>query len=139
MMKNDESATTSAPAAPPDELAPPSTPRLPTDVARDEDGTVPGEPTRDGATKTWLLPSGKRATMLRMPRGRHLRAALKVIGADRDQTTIMFALVAQCTTIDGKAITFEDVDEMNLPDVGDLQAKMSNAKEGAAQGKAASS
>lgn len=108
----------------PAELA--SAPPAPLAPAASDDGTEDGEITKDGPTKTWLLPSGRRATMLRQPKGRHQRDAVRSIGNDKDQVSVIYALVAQTTTIDGRAVTYEDVLEMPLQDAGDLQVKLMN-------------
>jgi hypothetical protein len=74
--------------------------------------------------KTITLPSGKTAVIEHF-KGKHVRTAQQI--ADGDSTKILFALIAQLTTIDGEPVVMEDLDEMHGPDVMKLMAEFSEA------------
>lgn len=63
---------------------------------------------------TVFLPSGKTA-VINPFKGKHVREAQKI--ADNDTSKMLFAMIAVTTTIDGKAIVMEDLDEMDGKDV----------------------
>jgi hypothetical protein len=71
-------------------------------------------------TKQITLPSGRTA-VIREGFGRDLMAAQRVATS---VDAIPMALVAQLVEIDGKAIVYEDVLDMNLPDVLMLQGQV---------------
>jgi hypothetical protein len=79
-----------------------------------------------GPTKNYTLPSGKRASSLRRLQGKHQRDALRLVG--KDQASLPYALIAIATTIDGRAITYEDVLEFELDDVNELMAQVLGGK-----------
>jgi hypothetical protein len=58
--------------------------------------------------KTIALPSGATAEIAAF-KGYHIREAQKIAGDDTDK--MVFALIALTTTIDGRAVTMEDIDE----------------------------
>lgn len=63
---------------------------------------------------TFKLPSG--AVFEEIPfKGKHIREALRI--SDGDQIKSVFALITQCSLIDGKRITIEELDEMSGADV----------------------
>ncbi len=64
-------------------------------------------------TRTLVLPSGKEAT-IRPGKGKHLLAAQRIA---KDSDSIAFALIAELVDIDGKRIFYEDLLDMDLPDV----------------------
>ncbi len=73
--------------------------------------------------KEIVLPSGRRAT-IKEGKGRDLlNAQRKAKTADE----IIYALIAEITTVDGKQIVYEDVLEMDLVDVLALQAAFTEA------------
>ncbi len=72
------------------------------------------------ADKTELtLPSGKKVAIA-TAKGKHLRQAARLAGAD-DPMGIGQALVSILATIDGAPVTYEEVGEMELADVLALQ------------------
>jgi len=83
---------------------------------------VDGPVTEDGPTKAWTLPSGRQAVALRRLKGKHLLAGQRAVGGT-DMSGLPYALVAQACRIDGSAITYEDVLEMDVEDVTDLLDK----------------
>lgn len=74
----------------------------------------------------FTLPSGKEV-VFRKGKGRDLRTALHAAGPKADQYRILMALIAQLTLIDGKKVTLEAVDEMDLDDVMVLQREAGEA------------
>lgn len=73
-------------------------------------------------TQTATLPSGKVAVVSDF-KGKHIRQATEQ--ADGNAGKMIFALIAITTTIDGKKIVMEDLDEMPGRDVLKLQAMFS--------------
>jgi len=71
------------------------------------------------------LPSGSTATV-HQAYGRHLKQAGRMAGGEVAQNPMMltFALIAATVTIDGTAVTMEDVDEMPIDDVLALQREV---------------
>jgi hypothetical protein len=69
-----------------------------------------------------VLPSGKVAVVSDF-KGKHIRQATEM--ADGNAGKMIFALIAITTTIDGKKIVLEDIDEMPGRDVLKLQAMFS--------------
>ncbi len=65
-----------------------------------------------------VLPSGKTAVVKGF-KGRHIREATRI--ADGDPGSMIFALIALVTEIDGKPIVMEDLDDMDGRDVLKLQ------------------
>jgi hypothetical protein len=72
--------------------------------------------------QTITLPSGKIAIINEF-KGKHIREATK--NADGETDKMIFALIAITTTIDGKNIVIEDLDEMDGRDVLKLQGAFS--------------
>lgn len=70
------------------------------------------------------LPSGKVATIMEF-KGKHIRKAAQI--AEGDSGLLIFALIAQCTLIDGQPIVAEQLDEMDGRDVLKLQTEFSGA------------
>jgi len=58
-------------------------------------------------------------------KGKHIREAQRLSGEESDK--LIFALIAVCTTIDGRKLTVEEVDEMHSADVFKLMAKFGSA------------
>lgn len=65
------------------------------------------------------LPSGGHV-IIRQGKGRDLRLGLMAAGPGADQYRILFSLMARVATIDGKMVTLEGIDEMDLEDVQTL-------------------
>lgn len=66
-----------------------------------------------------VLPSGKKASIDGRITGRHQQRALRMIG--KEASTYTFALIAVSCTIDGRALTLEDVLDLDATDVDALQ------------------
>ena len=66
----------------------------------------------------FLLPSGKRAVQV-VALGKHIKLARRAQAGGADY---LFAMIAQLTKIDGKAIVAEDLDDFTAPDVNELIA-----------------
>jgi hypothetical protein len=64
--------------------------------------------------KTIELNDGKIA-VIKPFKGKHILEAQKLVGTETEK--MMFGLIAQCVTIDGKAVLFEEVDDMPGGDV----------------------
>jgi len=77
-------------------------------------------------TRDITLPSGRVATTLVTPRGRHQRDASRIAGKDSSMMT--FALVAATTRINGAAVTAEDLLELPLPDWLELLSEVLGGK-----------
>ena len=75
------------------------------------------------ASKTITLPSGATAEV-RKGRGKDLMRAHRAVRGNDDPMAISFALIAELANIDGKAIVYEDVLEMDLADVLALQTEI---------------
>ncbi len=72
-------------------------------------------------TKTLILPSGKTAT-IRQGKGYDLlQAQMKA----KNSEEIPYALIAELAEIDGQALVYEDILEMDLSDVVALQGEIS--------------
>jgi hypothetical protein len=65
------------------------------------------------------LPSGVVAA-IRKPKGRDFRMSRRQAEKDDGGTAAMFALIARVTTIGGRTLTPEDIDEMDLADINAL-------------------
>jgi hypothetical protein len=74
------------------------------------------------AVQRETLPSGKVAEVLDF-KGKHIRQATEI--ADGNSGKMIFALIALVTTIDGRGITMEEIDEMPGRDVLKLQTMFS--------------
>lgn len=65
------------------------------------------------------LPTGKVASVKARILGRDQQHALRMIG--KDSVNFPFAMVAVCAEVDGKALTMEDVLDLDYHDVEVLQ------------------
>lgn len=74
----------------------------------------------DKAIKTFDLPSGKKCEIFE-GKGYHARRATEMMG--KDSSLYMPLLMAQLVHIDGKAIVYEDLDEIPLKDYQSLMAE----------------
>ena len=72
-------------------------------------------------TKTITLPSGKIATVKQGRGFDLLQAQIKA----KTSEEIPYALIAELTEIDGQKLVYEDILELDLPDVIALQAELS--------------
>jgi hypothetical protein len=79
-------------------------------------------PAKPQEVQTLTLPSGKVA-VIGIFKGKHIREATR--NADGETDKMIFALIAMTTTIDGKKIVWEDLDEMDGRDVLKLQGAFS--------------
>jgi len=75
------------------------------------------------------LPSGKTAE-LRKGKGRDLMRAHRAVAGNLEPMSVSFALIAELVRLEGKALVYEDVLEMDLDDVLTLEAEVSGAAEG---------
>jgi hypothetical protein len=66
------------------------------------------------------LPSGRIAYVLRKGKGRHIQAAARMAGMNADQMSLSMAMIAVKVLLDGQALTFEDVLELDDADVWPL-------------------
>lgn len=82
---------------------------------------------KDKKSREVDLPSGAKA-LIRDGKGRDLLAATRMAGGPNDPMRMVFGLLASLVTIDGRALTIEDVEDLPLPDVLKLQGEvMGNA------------
>jgi len=80
-------------------------------------------PVKPQEVQTITLPSGKVA-VIGIFKGKHIREATRT--ADGESDKMIFALIAMTTTIDGKKIVWEDLDEMDGRDVLKIQGAFSS-------------
>jgi len=78
--------------------------------------------------RTITLPSGKRA-QLRKGKGRDLMRAHRAVAGNSEPMSVSFALIAELAKVDGRALVYEDILEMDLDDVLTLEAEVSGAGE----------
>ncbi len=78
-------------------------------------------------TRTITLPSGANAEIT-PGTGKTLRKAARMAGGGDDPMAVAYALVALLATVDGKPLTMEDVDAMDLEDVLALQGEVTGKK-----------
>jgi len=83
-------------------------------------GMGPQSGTTDVTEKEVILSDGRKA-VIRKGKGRDVKAAMRVSGAD--SSIYLFALIAQLTTIEGNAIVMEDLEDMGMADVTKLQTE----------------
>ncbi|MGA6973698.1 MAG: phage tail assembly protein [Candidatus Binatus sp.] len=76
----------------------------------------------EAETRTIELPSGSRAEV-RKGHGRDLMRAQRA-AAGGDASAVVFALIAELASVDGRKIVYEEVLEMDLADVMALQAEV---------------
>ncbi|MFN8682775.1 hypothetical protein ACDP63_16775 [Paracoccus sp. P2] len=81
-----------------------------------EAGAVPG-------AKTVTLPSGKVA-VVRKGKGKDMRIAARHVNPAQDPIGYAMALAAQLTEIDGKPLVPEDLDEMDMDEVGAIMGAL---------------
>lgn len=72
-------------------------------------------------SKTLTLPSGKTAVIRNGKGNDLLQAQMKA----KNSEEIPYALIAELAEIDGQALVYEDILEMDLPDVVALQGEIS--------------
>lgn len=72
-------------------------------------------------SKTFTLPSGKTAVIRNGKGNDLLQAQMKA----KNPEEIPYALIAELAEIDGQALVYEDILEMDLPDVVALQGEIS--------------
>lgn len=82
---------------------------------------------RDEA-RTITLPSGKPAEV-RRGKGRDLMRAHRAVVGNPEPMSVSFALIAELVRVDGKALVYEDILEMDLDDVLTLEGELSGAGE----------
>ena len=76
----------------------------------------------DNKGESVTLPDGRTA-LVEAARGRHLVKAGRMAGS-ADPMSIMLGLVAATTTIDGQALTIEDVEDLPLTVLNPLMQKV---------------
>ena len=79
-------------------------------------------------TRTIILPSGRKAEV-RKGKGRDLMRAHRAVADIAEPMSVSFALIAELTRIDAKALVYEDVLEMELDDVLALEAAVTGVSE----------
>ena len=82
---------------------------------------------RDPNYRDIPLPSGRIASTLIRPTGRHQRDAARVVGKDTSMMT--FALVAVTSKLDGQPVTAEELLELDLHDWMVLLGEVLGGKE----------
>lgn len=73
-------------------------------------------------TREIELTQGRTAS-IRPGKGRDLLAAARMAGNVNEPMKLALGIIAQLVTIDGKALTIEDVEDMDLTDVLKLQGE----------------
>src|ERR1700688_3916592 len=74
------------------------------------------------------LPSGKTAEV-RRGKGRDLMRPHRAVAGNSEPMSVSFALIAELARVDGKALVYEDILEMDLDDVLTLEGEVSGAGE----------
>lgn len=82
--------------------------------------------------KTGYLSDGRIYTIASKPKGRHMLQAQKQAG--RDNARIPYFLVAAVTDIEGAAVRFDDLMDMNLEDVSILLQAVTGSADGTDDG-----
>lgn len=110
----------------------------PTDTPAETPAKVPAPAAGDPARIDYPLPSGKIASSLAKPKGKHMRMAGRVgqMHPD-DQTWQNYCLVAETTLVDGQPITAHDLDDMDLGDVTAMVAGLMAISQGKSPASAA--
>lgn len=84
--------------------------------------TAPAKET--AGTKTVTLPSSGRIATVRKGKGKDMRIAARHTNPAQDPIGYAMALAAQLTEIDGKPVVPEDLDEMDMDDVGAIMGAL---------------
>src|ERR1022692_1962556 len=74
--------------------------------------------------RTITLPSGKPAEV-RRGKGRDLMRAHRAVVGNPEPLSVSFALIAELARVEGKALVYEDILEMDLDDVLTLDREVS--------------
>ena len=77
----------------------------------------------NGEVRTVTLPSG-RVAAIRKGKGRDLLQAARMAGGAGDGMKLTMAIIAMLTTIDGRAMVIEDVEDLDLIDVMKLMGEV---------------
>lgn len=85
--------------------------------------TAPAKETA-GTVKTVTLPSSGRIATVRKGKGKDMRIAARHTNPAQDPIGYAMALAAQLTEIDGKPVVPEDLDEMDMDDVGAIMGAL---------------
>jgi hypothetical protein len=79
-------------------------------------------------SRTITLPSGQTAEV-RRGKGRDLMRAHRAVVGNPEPLSVSFALIAELVRVEGKALVYEDILEMDLDDVLTLEGEVSGAGE----------
>lgn len=89
---------------------------------------VPTLPGGTPSVKEILLPFSKKTALIRRPRGRDMIQAEVLAGAGGGDRTYGMAVLSRVTLIDGKALPWEDFQELDAEDLHELmQVDLGNA------------
>jgi len=87
-----------------------------------EDKTVAA--TAPAGVKTVTLPSSGKVATIRKGKGKDMRIAARHVNPAQDPIGYAMALAAQLTEIDGNPVLPEDLDEMEMDDVGAIMSAL---------------
>jgi len=74
------------------------------------------------------LPSGRQAD-IRKAKGRDLMRAHRAVAGNLEPMSVSFALIAEVARVEGKALVYEDLLDMDLDDVLTLEAEVMGASD----------
>ncbi len=89
-----------------------------TDKTEDKTAAAPA------GTKTITLPSSGKVATVRKGKGKDMRIAARNVNPAQDPIGYAMALAAQLTEIDGQPVLPEDLDEMEMDDVGAIMSAL---------------
>lgn len=75
-------------------------------------------------TRTITLPSSGKTAVIRKGKGKDMRIAARHVNPAQDPIGYAMALAAQLTEIDGNPVLPEDLDEMEMDDVGAIMSAL---------------
>lgn len=75
-------------------------------------------------TRTITLPSSGKVAVIRKGKGKDMRIAARHVNPAQDPIGYAIALAAQLTEIDGNPVLPEDLDEMEMDDVGAIMGAL---------------
>ncbi|OAM73765.1 hypothetical protein [Devosia elaeis] len=88
-----------------------------------EDKTAPASAAPAGV-KTVTLPSSGKVATIRKGKGKDMRLAARHVNPAQDPIGYAMALAAQLTEIDGNPVLPEELDEMEMDDVGAIMSAL---------------
>lgn len=78
----------------------------------------------NASTRTITLPSSGKTAVIRKGKGKDMRIAARHVNPAQDPIGYAMALAAQLTEIDGNPVLPEDLDEMEMDDVGAIMGAL---------------